>query len=163
MALRTDLDIYVLSLKTPLNKQEREQLLLMYAGLYTDKKLIIRRAKNNKPYFKNHKHLYFNVSHSYNKLVFCFAKKPVGVDIEKIQKRKQMNKISKRICNKKEFLEYKNSKNKMLQFYKLWTKKEAISKYLGHGFRYGFKRIDTFENLTYSKKIDNYMLSVFKP
>src|SRR5690242_348842 len=100
------IDIYVLPIR-----YNTEENLLKLASRYSDKKLLIARKKNNKPYFRNEKTVYFNKSHSGNKVVFAFSKNNIGVDLEKIKVRKRQHQIAKRICSKKEFSKYQKSKN----------------------------------------------------
>lgn len=79
-----------------------------------------------KPYIKN-KH--FGISHSDNFLVVATAKKELGVDVQKIIE--YNDKLAKYVCNEKEYKKITNSKNKSLEFTKLWTKKESYIKFLG--------------------------------
>ena len=89
-----------------------------------------------KPYIKNNP-LYFNISHSSDYIVIIISDRECGIDIEKI--RPINNNIIDRVCLDKEIDMIIDDKS----FTKIWTMKEAYSKYKGVGFSYGFKNIDT--------------------
>ena len=89
-----------------------------------------------KPYIKNNP-IYFNISHSGDYIVIIISDKECGIDIEKI--RGLNNKIIDKICIDKEKKSIIDDKT----YTKIWTMKEAYSKYKGIGFGYGFKNIDT--------------------
>lgn len=75
-------------------------------------------------YGKPLSNIYFNVSHSFEYVIFSTCDKLVGVDIEKIREYKE--KIIKYAFKD---VEIKDS----LDFYKYWTLKEAIGKAYGNG------------------------------
>ncbi len=134
-------------------------MILKLARRYTDKDLIIGRDSCNKPYFKNHKALHFNISHTSTVWTIAFSKSQVGIDIEKMKIR-NFQKITERIGTDVEISNYLKCKDKTKDFYILWTLKEAISKCIGQGFKYGFNKIHTekWNGKTYSSK--KFILSV---
>jgi phosphopantetheinyl transferase len=150
-----EIHVFILSIK-----QNSQAQVLKLASQYTHKKLKVGLTKFKKPYFKNDKYLHFNKSHSGHKLVFAFSRSAVGIDIEKIKNRSRQDKIAKKISSISEFKKYQRSKNKKLEFYKLWTKKEALSKLNGKGLRIGFRKISKLKGHTKTKKIGDSILSV---
>jgi len=80
--------------------------------------------------------LYFNLSHSGNKLVLAVSKtEMIGVDIEAISKPRRVEKISTRYFSRQEqdeLLALPES-GRLHRFYQLWTLKEAYIKACGLG------------------------------
>lgn len=88
-------------------------------------------SKYGKPYIKNNKEIYFNISHS-SKLAICaISNKEVGCDIEKITKYNE--KVVKRCFSLKEIEYINNSLNKDEAFTKIRTYKESFLKTIGIG------------------------------
>lgn len=83
--------------------------------------------KFGKPYLKGCKH--FNVSHSKHIMVIAVSDNPIGVDIEATKNISQN--LINYVCNKKEAMAIKESKDKNKEFTKLWTKKESLIKLQG--------------------------------
>lgn len=78
---------------------------------------------------------YFNISHSDGVVVLATAERPIGVDIEKIRTRS--NSLVDHISSKEEKEYIKDDIN----FYEVWTNKEALVKCLGTGIRKNVKDI----------------------
>lgn len=105
----------------------------------------------------------FSVSHSGKAVVFAGADSArVGVDVERIRRRKSG--ISERFFaeNEIKFIEGSNSPDEA--FFEIWTKKEAYSKMLGKGLAAGFNSFDVTENELagkfFTKKTNGYAFSV---
>lgn len=90
--------------------------------------------------------------------VLAVYDKPIGIDIELMKERDYL-KIAKRHFSEKEIeMIEKGNKN---TFYRLWTAKEAYTKYLGKGFT--FESIDNIEkqfNIKYTTIDDKYLICV---
>lgn len=99
-------------------------------------------GKQGKPYLKNNKEYFFNLSHSGDYAVCALADFEIGIDI---QIQKPMNfKICDRfftrdekefIMKEAEFIE--REKN----FYTIWTRKESYMKYTGLGMKQDIRNI----------------------
>ena len=85
--------------------------------------LIIKRNDNGKPYFENENNIFFNGSHS-NDLI-C-----VGMSAEFIKERKFLD-IASEYFSFKECKFLKSSKKLEIDFFTLWTLKEAYIKKFG--------------------------------
>ena len=87
------------------------------------------------------------------------SKKEIGIDIEEISVFKES--LANYICNENEFSELQNSENQAEDFYKLWTKKEAVFKMLGTGITKEIKNIlnTPYINLE-THRIGKYFISV---
>lgn len=98
--------------------------------------IIIERTSKGKPYLKNFKDFYFNISHSSNLVAVAFSDSHVGIDVEKLSTAK--HKISKRYFSEEENLYIKNHPSPDLAFYEIWTAKEAYFKRSGEGISPSF-------------------------
>lgn len=116
-------------------------------------------SQNGKPFIKN-KH--FSISHSNNFLVVATAKNEIGVDVQKVVEYKEN--LAKHICNQKEYNKIKNSKNKSLEFTKLWTKKESYIKCKGQTIFCDLKNVLNFNKDCYFKfyYVKDYVICVCK-
>ena len=101
----------------------------------------IEYRQNQKPYLLNSS-IYFNISHSQDKVMCVLADSEVGCDIEKIE---DVNiSVAKRYFNKQEYEIIKNQKQqveKKFMFFRLWTLKESFLKITGLG---GKLALDSF-------------------
>ena len=83
--------------------------------------------KSGKPYLKD---VFFNISHSENKVVCALSTKGmVGIDIEKIKEVKLEDFDA--WFSKKEWAEINKASSPLQKFYWYWTRKESIIKALG--------------------------------
>lgn len=116
---------------------------------------------HGKPYIKDHKNLFFNISHSNNVAILCLStKSPIGVDIEFVDK----------TCNFKELMDifmFPNEKRWVLEedsvyrFFMLWTMKEAILKRTGDGISskgYPKIKIEKYAFWHKSQRIKNFFI-----
>lgn len=94
-----------------------------------------------KPYIKNAKDFFFNISHSGTWIVIAFGSREVGVDIEQIRWNSSLERVTSMCCTKEE-REYifcdTNKSDIAKRFTKIWTLKECYMKFLGRGFSKGF-------------------------
>lgn len=115
--------------------------------------------EHDKPYLKNYPNWYFNFSHSNNTVCCVIAKEEVGIDIEEVREYKEA--LARYSCSEKEMLILDSSNDKADDFYRLWTRKEAVFKLIGTGINKDIKNIldRTHINIR-SKKIGQLWLSV---
>ncbi len=105
---------------------------------------------------------YVSISHCEHMVAVCTSDKPVGIDIEKINTQRDLDKIANRFYHGKE-LEYFKENHTADAFFEIWTKKEAYSKIGGEGVGEIYKGFDvlSLEDYTFkTKKINDYILSV---
>lgn len=93
-----------------------------------------------KPYLKDNKNIYFNISHSGEYVICVLSKDEVGCDIQEI-KEVNIEGISK-YYTKNEYLSIKKSANPKDLFYRFWTTKESYMKLIGKGFSFNLKDFD---------------------
>lgn len=135
------------------------RVMLKKEGVKNWKTIEIKKGANDKPYIN--KDINFNISHSKNMILCVVDKNNIGVDIEEI---KEVPKdIFDMIFHKNELEHYKNMSKE--QFYKIWTIKEAYSKYTSLGLNYDFTKIDT-TSLNFKKNLiqwreENFICSIY--
>lgn len=113
----------------------------------------------NKPMADN---CFVSISHSGDMVAVCTSDRPIGIDIEKINASRNLEKLSKRVFKGQE-LEFFTKNPTPKNFYEIWTKKEAYSKINGQGAIEIMKGFDIFDLQTYefqTEIIDDYVLSV---
>lgn len=106
----------------------------------------IYEDKNGKPLAKNG--VCFNLSHSGEYVALAVSDFAVGCDIEKL-KIVPCEKMGKLVFCENEMDKIKSSPETTGEFFRLWTKKEALLKCMGNGFHRPPKSVDvsgdTFE------------------
>ena len=79
---------------------------------------------------------FFNLSHSYNRLVVAVGRvRDLGVDVELVNEKRGILKIAERYFSPREFQDLSNLKMSLQtkRFYELWTLKESVLKAQGIG------------------------------
>ena len=105
---------------------------------------VIKRLESGKPVFTNIPY-YFNISHSCGRAVCVLSDIEVGVDIEFIKKVRAFDLIAENFFAPEEIKRFRSAKNSAEEFYRIWTRKEALLKKSGSGIEYKkLKSIDTF-------------------
>lgn len=97
---------------------------------YSKNNLTIKRNDNGKPYFENEDNIFFNGSHSNDLICVGMSDRLIGVDTEFIKERKFLD-IASEYFSFKECKFLKSSKKLEIDFFTLWTLKEAYVKKLG--------------------------------
>ena len=94
----------------------------------------VKISERGKPFFdtdNTDRKIFFNMSHSGEKIMCAVSDSLVGCDIEKISwSREECITIAKRFFNEAEynFLQALDAEQVPVEFYKLWTAKEAFAK-----------------------------------
>lgn len=103
--------------------------------------------------------IHFSLSHCKDTVACAVSDHNIGIDMESIVPYNPG--VARRVCTADELKMLEQSSNKDVGFIKLWTVKEAISKYEGMGLSLPFAEIDTMNYLLYSKVSVNsrYVLS----
>lgn len=140
--------------------QNTGRALLFYGlkelGISKEYKILL--APNGKPYFQGNP-VFFNISHSFNKMVVAIFSDPIGIDIEVIRENKE--KLAKRFFHKSEweYLSEVSLKDFSKEFTGIWTKKESYIKMTGEGLS---KPLDSFNVLEDSPSFSFREVDVFK-
>lgn len=120
----------------------------------------ILRNENGKPYIEK-EGVHFSLAHTDGLVVCAISDSQIGVDCERIltKSNEEIQKFAKRFFVENEIILLENSKCPSLDFYKIWTGKEATIKKLGGNMSY-IKKIDTTkENILFSLEKD-YIISI---
>lgn len=99
------------------------------------KNIEISTEPGGKPVLKNNANLHFNISHSNKIILISFSDKPNGIDVEKIEKRKNSEQIVRRFFSQNEINSWQQAliNNPETAFLTGWTRKEAFVKATGDG------------------------------
>lgn len=119
------------------------------------KKLFYKTDNSGKPYLKDYRDVFFNISHSKNAVVCAVSDKKVGVDVQ-YMKDVNFKYIIKRCFSEKEKIKISNSIDKKNEFYNIWTQKESFIKCNGSKISHGMKYLNYKENTLKNFDIFNY-------
>lgn len=122
-----------------------------------NKTISFKRNDYGKPYIKGYQNFNFNISHSEDFVVCAIDEKPVGIDIEKINKIKY-----EEICEgffsicENDYIK-KSLDNRLSRFYEIWTLKESFIKLCGKGLSIPLRlfSIVIYENENISLLMEN--------
>ncbi|WP_026038611.1 MULTISPECIES: 4'-phosphopantetheinyl transferase family protein [Peptoniphilaceae] len=126
--------------------------------------IVILKDKYNKPYIKNKEEIKFNISHTDGYVLVGFSKRKIGVDVEKVNYKFDIECILKSCFTNKEI---KNIGNDLVEFFRYWTIKEAYLKCEGCGFIRNPREIEiiyTNDEIIKikdnAKKVNRYLLTL---
>ena len=91
----------------------------------------MERTTRGKPYFPSLPHLHFNLSHTAGFSLCALSDAPVGVDIEAVRPRREG--LWRYCLTEAEYAAFTAANGGWEEFYRIWTLKEAWSKYTGQG------------------------------
>ncbi len=109
-----------------------------------------------KPYLPNLP-IYFNLSHCKDAVACVVSDHEVGIDVESITP--YNDSVARRICNAEEYQRLSVSADRDIAFTKLWTEKEAISKFCGSGVSMNFSTIEKEKYLLFNRMAESYVLT----
>jgi 4'-phosphopantetheinyl transferase len=128
---------------------EKDKLVLAYSDYHKPYILYPKQIANN---------FNFNISHTYNQVILAVYAGAddylIGVDIEKIDNTINVNELSPTVFSDTECKLINGLTN---NFFKLWTKKEALIKAIGFGFTNDFYQ-NTALNLQNFESTNNYCI-----
>lgn len=77
--------------------------------------------------------MFINKSDSFRLTAYAVSDAKIGIDVEKLRPRKNIFKFADRFFSKLEIDKLSASDNALLDFFKIWTRKEAYLKMLREG------------------------------
>ncbi|WP_229704059.1 4'-phosphopantetheinyl transferase family protein [Caldalkalibacillus thermarum] len=123
------------------------------------KQISISRTPFGKPVLTDYRHIHFNLSHShhFSYIAISYQGRQVGIDCETVR---DVNHecLAKFVFNPSQYLLYKHldSHIQRIQFFSMWTQKEAFIKAIGLGFQYRrIKDIQVDINISQSSSVTN--------
>lgn len=102
--------------------------------------------------------IHFSLSHCKNAVACAVSDHNIGIDVESVVPYNPD--VARRVCTADELKMLEQSPNKDADFIKLWTMKEAISKYDGRGLTMSFNEINIGNFAMLTQEASNYILSV---
>ena len=97
--------------------------------------------------------IHFSLSHCKDAVACAVSDHNIGIDVESIVPYNPD--VARRVCTADELKMLRQSSNKNVEFIKLWTTKEAISKYEGMGLSLQFSKIDKSKYNVYTHSFEN--------
>lgn len=82
---------------------------------------------------ENNQDIHFNISHSGNWIVVGFGISEIGIDVEKMEEI-DLSGVASFFTKEEQLFLTADRKNRLIDFYKIWTAKESYMKYTGLGF-----------------------------
>lgn len=120
-----------------------QALLLLLRSYGVDPKpLVLARDSGGKPYFANCD-LRFGISHSAELAVCALGREEIGVDVELVKEKKNIETFAKRFFSQSECDIIAVARDKTDAFLTVWTKKEALLKLRGEGVDRPLAEVDT--------------------
>lgn len=107
-------------------------------------------GKNKKPLIKLEgatDNIHFNTSHSGGLILITIANTEVGIDIEKVNSDFPFDEILSNNFGLSEIQSIKQSPNPSMQFFRLWTRKEALTKATSRGLDDDLNEIPSLNGL----------------
>lgn len=109
--------------------------------------IVIARDENKKPYLASHPKVFFNVSHTLEYGLIVISSKPIGVDVENVDREWDYSETSPLIFGEAELKNLAISGDKARLFFTYWTRKEAIVKATGKGIEDNFINIPACDGM----------------
>lgn len=113
-----------------------------------------------KPFFINYPEIHFNLSHCEQVVACAISNYKIGIDVQNDDP--LLFDAGKHIFSKEEVYQLEsiqNEKNRLLEYRKLWTQKEAYGKYLGVGLAYDTEKMEVDSDVSvYEKNMELYSL-----
>jgi len=109
-----------------------------------------------KPYLKNYPAIQFNIAHSEEMVIIALNYEDwIGVDIEYIERKIDVDNVAKRFFNEKEYsrLMSINEIEKRKLFFYQWTAKEAFVKAIGRGLAFDLANVEISLNVKKGPRI----------
>lgn len=132
------------------------RLILSKFKILAPEKIVFHQKENKKPSVPG---IEFNVTHSGNILLIAISANPIGIDIEFINQSFDHNQIL-RNCFDLDEIDFINTKSEnLLNFYTLWTRKEALLKSTGEGLIDKLDQINCLDDLISRNKSDYHLIS----
>ena len=105
-------------------------------------------TETGKPYFTGRPDIHFSLSHTKGAVMCAISGSEVGCDIERIDRRMKLESVASRILTDEELDRCRTSYDPTdgsidpKEFFRIWTRKEAYSKYTGQGLKQISDRFD---------------------
>ncbi len=95
--------------------------------------IVIEDKGGTKPFIKAFEQIDYSISHSGNYILIAISKEPIGIDIEELLPHFDRNDLLDEQFSEDEKNKVGNAANGTMEFFKYWTRKEALVKGTGKG------------------------------
>lgn len=102
---------------------------------------------NKKPMIAGSEHIQYNVSHSGDKIVIAVSGRPVGIDVEYINEQYNVQDVAETCLSETEQEAIRQQEHSAQDFYRLWTRKEALLKATGKGIDDDIKQTPSLDSV----------------
>lgn len=119
-------------------------------------KIVYLKNDFGKPYIEG-ENFHFSLSHSKKNWCLALSSYDVGVDLEDISSSFNYNNILQRFFSEREQQAINHAKNPRTEFYKFWTRKEALLKAVGSGLIDDLTKIDVLESKLMHKNVSYFL------
>lgn len=135
---------------------------------FKPRQIVYSKNSFGKPYVKE-RNFNFNLSHSKNNWCLAVSAYEIGIDLEEINRNFNYYDILERYFSENEQQTIKQAKDPYMEFFKFWTRKEALLKAAGTGLIDDLAKVEVIKstvihrNITYflhSTKIRNSYISL---
>lgn len=119
----------------------------------------VLKGADSAPYIPQYKNINVSITHSFPYCVGIVSESNVGVDVEKVFKvENSLIKFFFTDREKSALSKITDTEDRNIQAIKLWTRKEAVSKFLRLGMKMNFKELDTLDDIL---EINDYKINLF--
>lgn len=119
----------------------------------------VLKGADSAPYIPQYKNINVSITHSLPYCVGIVSESNVGVDVEKVFKvENSLIKFFFTDREKSALSKITDTEDRNIQAIKLWTRKEAVSKFLRLGMKMNFKELDTLDDIL---EINDYKINLF--
>lgn len=102
---------------------------------------------NNKPFLNKNSNIHFNLSHSKDYGIIALSYNNIGIDLEYLNDNFEYMDVMPTVFSLKEIDVVLSKQNKTYQFFKYWTRKEAIVKATGTGINDFLPQIEVVDRV----------------
>ena len=113
---------------------------------------------NKKPFLN---YLNFNISHTNNSILIGISTKPIGVDLEYLDPSFNFQDVLMNCFHPDEIVLINNGFDSTINFYTIWTRKEALLKATGEGLTDDLDQISTLRSTTLRRN-ENFTIKSFQ-
>ena len=118
----------------------------------------LAEGENGKPYLLDYPDIYFNISHSEQKVLVVFSDVEIGCDIEYLASMKDLGVAERFFCQSEyAYLLEQEKGEQAAAFYRLWTLKESFLKATGLGLKLSLDKfcIKIGEEIVVEQQVNN--------
>lgn len=127
--------------------------------------LSISKTAEGKPFLTDYPAFHFNLSHSGHWVVIAWGDRPMGVDVQMMDRNKGTEQLAQRFYHPDEqsYVFAVDSQERSARFFEIWTKKESYLKFQGTGINRDLRSFSVLapeDAAFYTQPLPDAMLSL---